>query len=75
MWEYLWREETADGRRIRHTQVIGTVDQYPTKERASIAVNGLRTLVNEESYRLRQRPILVRDVSDHFLANRSLQRN
>lgn len=68
VWEYLWREETADGKRIRHTQVIGTVDQYPTKELASIAVNGLRTLVNEESYRLRLRPILVGDVIDHFLS-------
>jgi len=67
VWEFLWREETADGKRIRHTQVIGTVDQYPTKELASKAVNGLRARVNEESYRLRLRPILVGDLIDHFL--------
>jgi integrase len=67
VWEYLWREETADRKRIRHTQVIGTVDQYPTKELASIAVNGLRARVNEDCYRLQLRRVLLADVIDHFL--------
>src|SRR5688572_26915188 len=67
VWEYLWREETADGKRIRHTQVIGTVDQYPTKELASKAVNGLRARVNEECYRLQLRCVFLADVIDHFL--------
>ena len=67
VWEYLWREETSDGRRIRHTQVIGTVDQYPTKELASKAVNGLRARVNEECYRLQLRCVFLADVIDHFL--------
>lgn len=66
-WEYLWREETADGKRIRHTQVIGTVDQYPTEELASRAVNGLRARINEECYRRQLRCVFLADVIDHFL--------
>lgn len=42
MWEYLWREETHDGKRIRHTLVIGAVTKYRIKDAASKAVNGLR---------------------------------
>jgi len=67
VWEYLWREQIDDGRCIRHTQVIGSVDQYPTKELASNAVNGLRARVNEKSFRLRLRPVFVGDLVDHFL--------
>ena len=67
VWEYLWREEVADGRRIRHTKVIGTVTQYPAKEAAHDAVNGLRMRINEECYRLQFRPVCFGDVIDHFL--------
>jgi integrase len=69
VWEFLWREETADGKRIRHTQLIGSVTQYPTKEAASKAVNGLRMRINEESYRLQFRCVSISDVIDHFLHN------
>jgi hypothetical protein len=40
-WEYLWRENDVTGKRVRRTTVIGTVDQYPTRELAQAAVNGL----------------------------------
>jgi hypothetical protein len=67
VWEYLWREETADGKRIRHTQVIGPVTQIPTKEAALEAVNALRMRINEECYRLQFRRVFLADVIDHFL--------
>ncbi|HXQ39169.1 MAG TPA: hypothetical protein VN843_34535, partial [Anaerolineales bacterium] len=66
VWEYLWREEIDDGKRVRHTQVIGPVDQYPTKESASNAVNGLRAQINEKLFRLRRRPVFIGDLIDHF---------
>jgi integrase len=66
-WEFLWREETADGKRIRHTQRIGPVTQYPTKEAASKAVNGLKMEINQESYRRKLRNVSVSDLIDHFL--------
>jgi len=67
VWEFLWREETADGKRIRHTQHIGPVTQYPTKEAASKAVNGLKMEINQESYRRKLRNVSVSDLIDHFL--------
>jgi hypothetical protein len=41
-WEYLWRETEVTGKRVRRTTVIGTVEQYPTRDLAQAAVNGLR---------------------------------
>ena len=38
----LWREDDDAGKRVRRTAVIGTIEQYPTKEEALDAVNGLR---------------------------------
>lgn len=67
VWEYLWREQAADGRRIRRTKVIGPVTQYPAKEAAHDAVNSLRMRNNEECYRLQFRPVCFGDVIDHFL--------
>jgi integrase len=66
VWEYLWREETAEGKRIRHTLVVGPVTKYRTKEAASNAVNGLRMQINQECFRLRRRQVLVSEVIDHF---------
>ena len=66
VWEYLWREEIDDGKRVRHTQLIGPVDQYPTKESASNAINGLRAQINEKLFRLRRRPVFIGDLIDHF---------
>ena len=34
-WEFLWREDDVAGKRVRRTSVIGTVEQYPTKERGA----------------------------------------
>jgi hypothetical protein len=39
-WEYFWRENDETGMRVRRTTVIGTVQQYPTRELARAAVNG-----------------------------------
>jgi hypothetical protein len=27
-WEFLWRENTSDGKRVRRTAVIGTVERH-----------------------------------------------
>ncbi len=47
-WEFLWRENDVAGKRVRRTAVIGTVEQYPTKDLAQAAVNGLRMCINED---------------------------
>jgi hypothetical protein len=40
-WEFLWRENDSDGNRTRLTAVIGTLEQFPTRDLAQAAVNGL----------------------------------
>ena len=65
-WEFLWRETDATGKRVRRNALIGTVDEYPTKELAQEAVNGLRMRVNEDRNREPQRDILVDDLVDHY---------
>ena len=66
-WEYLWREDDVTGKRVRRTTVIGTVDQYPTRELAQSAVNGLRIQINEDRLRQPGHDILVADLVDHYL--------
>ena len=47
-WEFLWRESNQLGKRIRRNVVIGTIEEYPTEALAQAAINGLRTLINED---------------------------
>lgn len=44
-WEYLWCEDDEFGNRIRRTSVIGSTDQYPTRESAASSVNGNLTMM------------------------------
>ena len=66
-WEYLWRENDETGMRVRRTTVIGTVEQYPTRDLAQAAVNGLRMQVNEDRLRHPGRHIIVADLIDHYV--------
>jgi integrase len=66
-WEYLWRENDGTGKRVRRTTVIGTVEQYSTRDLAQVAVNGLRMQINEDRLRQPGRDILVADLVDHYL--------
>ncbi len=65
-WEFLWRETDTAGKCVRRTAFIGTVDEYPTKELAQEAANGLRMRVNEDRNREPRRDILVEDLVDHY---------
>ena len=52
---------------MRRTAVIGTVEQYPTKDLAQAAVNGLRMCINEDRNRQREQRIPVADLVDHYI--------
>jgi integrase len=67
-WEFMWREQPTSGKRIHHTVVIGTLEQYPTEELAQAAVNGFRMQINEARNRLPYQSISVADLIDHYLA-------
>jgi hypothetical protein len=66
-WEFLWRENGADGKRTRRTAVIGTVEQFPTRDLAEVAVNGLRMSINQNRNRQREQSIPVADLVDHYI--------
>jgi integrase len=52
---------------VRRTVIIGTVEQYPTRDLAQAAVNGLRMQVNEDRNRQPGHLILVEDLVDHYV--------
>ena len=66
-WEFLWRENSESGNRVRRTAVIGTVEQFPTRELAQAAVNGLRMHINEDRNRNRKQSICIADLLDHYI--------
>src|SRR5216683_148927 len=66
-WEYLWREDDVTGKRVRRTKVIGTVEQYPTRDLAQAAANGLRMQINEDRLRQPGHDILVAELVDHYI--------
>ena len=66
-WEYLWRENDVTGKCARRTAVIGTVEQYPTRELAQAAANGLKMQINEDRLRQPRHNILVADLVDHYI--------
>src|SRR5256885_9884877 len=51
VWEFRYREEDTSGRIVRPTRIIGTLDEFPTKELASAEANGLRMRINEKWHR------------------------
>jgi hypothetical protein len=59
VWEFLWRENDENGKRVRRTVVIGNVDQYPTRDLALAAVNGFRVSINEACNCQRHRSVLI----------------
>jgi len=66
-WEFLWWDLEPEGRRVRRTAVIGTVQQFPNVEDAWHASNGLRVSINETRNRQREQPITVGDLIDHYI--------
>lgn len=67
VWEFLWREVGPNGRLIRRTTVVGTIEQYPTHHEASDVINGLRVSVNEACNRQPYTSILVGELVDHYI--------
>lgn len=66
-WEFLWREVGPAGDLIPRTTVIGSIEQYPTEESASAAINGLRVSVNDACNRQFHKSARVGDIVDHYI--------
>src|SRR5262245_36423986 len=66
-WEFLWREIGPTGKQWRRTLRVGSLEEYPTRELAASAVNGLRMCINAERHRLQQQPIQMSELIDHYI--------
>lgn len=66
-WEFLWRENNDDGKRVRPTAVVGTVEEFPTEQLAQAAANRLRVFINSDRARSQLQPISIADLIDHYL--------
>jgi integrase len=67
VWEFLWREVGPNGQLVRRKTIIGTIDQYPTQQEASDAINGLRVSVNEACNRQSYTAVLMSELVDHYI--------
>lgn len=67
VWEFLWREIGPNGKFIRRTTIIGSVEKYPTQQDASDAINGLRVSVNEACNRQPYASVLMGELVDHYI--------
>ena len=66
-WEFLWRENGALGKQKRRTLKVGSVEEYPSRELAANAVNGLRMCINAERHRKQQEPIQMCELIEHYI--------
>jgi hypothetical protein len=66
-WEFLWRENGALGKHKRRTLKVGSVEEYPSRELAANAVNGLRMCINAERHRKQQEPIQMCELIEHYI--------
>lgn len=66
-WEFLWRENNDDGKRVRRTAIVGTVEQFPTEQLAQAAANGLKVFINSDRNRSQVQPIAISDLIDHYV--------
>jgi integrase len=65
-WIFRWREEGADGKRVRRKMTLGTVKEYSTETSALKAAQVLRVTINAEQSQSSQQPVSVLALINHF---------
>lgn len=68
VWVYRWRETDKKGECRLRKKIIGTIQQYATKARASAAVEPLRTLVNRPGFQRMAGPRTFSELVAHYRA-------
>ena len=66
VWVYRWRETDECGERLLRKKTIGTVEQYPTKASASLAVESLRATANQQGFRKQAGPKTFSGLVEHY---------
>jgi integrase len=62
VWTLRWRERDADGQTIRRKEIIGTVDEFPTKAAALRACAFRRSTINRET----RTPRTIAELVTHY---------
>lgn len=65
VWTLRWREKDAEGRDVRRKEIIGTVEEYPTKASAQKACEFRRSTINRET----RSPRTIAELVDHYTEN------
>lgn len=66
VWVYRWRESNARGQRRLRKQVIGTVEQYPTKAGATRQIESLKLTVNRQDFQRKAVPKTFAALVEHY---------
>lgn len=74
VWEYRYYAPAVDGRRRRKTIMIGTTDQYPTRESAEQVVETLRPWINA-GLPVRSSPLTIGGLIEFYIAQELPERH
>jgi integrase len=71
IWVFRWRETRPDGRRVQRKRVIGSLEQYPTKEDAENAARDFRLNLPDRVPALMN--ITMQELVNHFRAHELIE--
>lgn len=66
VWQFRWSEKGPNGRRVYRKRVIGTIEEFPTRDLARSAVAGLIAEVNWTNLRSTSTTMTVAQLCSHF---------
>ena len=66
VWQFRWSLNGADGKRLYHKKIIGTVERYPDEHAARRSVVGLVLEINTGGRATNPGPMTVAQLCDHF---------
>jgi hypothetical protein len=66
VWVYRWRETNEKGERCLRKQIIGTVEQFPTKALAARVIEPLKLTVNQQGFQRKTIPKTFTALVEHY---------
>ena len=66
VWQFRWSVTGADGKRLYHKKIVGTLERYPDENAARRSVVGLVLEINTDGRATNSDPMTVAQLCDHF---------
>ena len=66
IWQFRWSEKGPNGKRVYRKRVIGTIEEFPTRDLARSAVAGLIAEINWTNLRSTSTTMTVAQLCSHF---------